>query len=300
MQTPIASSNWADALDPRIKIGVKTAAGKIPEEQGMWFTAHDSSLEQENILTYGDMGAMEQFQGNISFDVMKQEYKKTITNVQFAKGASIEYKLVLTQQLPVVDQIAEALGRTLKLKNLSACYDWFNLATSTYTTGDTLAIASASHTSNDSRGPATQSNLGTTELSYASFDAAYVAMQKFLTPTSQMDFELKPDTLVVPIDLEAYASEIIGSKGKPDAVTNNINAYNGKVSVIAARPITDTNNWALVNKKRMKEQQHWYNVQTPMYLKDREISTLVMRRVLYTFFGYGSAGWRWLYFSNVA
>lgn len=299
MQTPISSTHWADALDPRIKIGVKVAAGKIPDEQGMWFTTHDSTLETENILTYGDMGAMEQFQGNIGFDIMKQEYKKSVTNVQFAKGASIEFKLVLTKQLPVVDAIAEALGRTLKLKNLSACYDWFNLATSTYTVGDTLAIANASHTSNDSRGT-TQSNTGTTELSYASFDAAYVAMQKYLTPTSQMDFELKPDLLVVPIDLEAYASEIIGSKGKPDAVTNNINAYNGKVSVVAARPITDTNNWALVNKKRMKENQHWYNVQSPMYLKDREISTLVMRRVLYTFFGYGSAGWRWLYFSNVS
>ncbi len=300
MQTPISSTHWADALDPRIKIGVQTAAGKVPDEKGMWFTPHDSSLETENILTYGDMGPLEQFQGNVSFDIMKQEYKKSVTNVQYAKGMSVEKKLVLTKQLPVVDQMAENFGRSAKLKFLSACYDWFNLATSTYTTGDTLAIASASHTSNDSRGPATQSNTGTTELSYASFDAAYVAMQKYLSPTSQMDFELKPDCLVVPIDLEAYASEIIGSKGKPDAVTNNINAYNGKVSVVAARPITDTNNWALVNKRRQKLAQHWYTVQALMYLKDQDISTLVTRRVLYTFFGYGSADWRWLYYSNVA
>lgn len=298
-QTPVSSTHWADALDPRIKIGVKTASGKIPEEKGMWFTEHESTMETENILTFGDMGAMEQFQGNISFDVMKQEYKKAITNVQFAKGTAIEFKLVLTKQLPVVDAIAAALGHTLKRKHLSACYDWFNLATSSYTTGDTLALGHTTHTSNDSRGT-NQGNLGTTELSYAAFDAAYVAMQKFLTPTSQMDFELKPDCLVVPIDLESYAAEIIGSKGKPDAVTNNINAYNGKVQVIAARPIADTNNWALVNKKRMKESQHWYTVQAPMYLKDREISTLVMRRVLYTFFGYGAGDWRWCYFNSVS
>ena len=296
-QTPISEKNWAAALDPRVKIGVRTAFGKVPDEIGKWFTKHSTTLAEDRILSYGDMGAMEPFTGQVSFDVMKQEYQKTITHVEYAKGASVQYKLVLTKQLNVIDEIVRAWGRSAQLRYLTSCYEWFNFATSSYTTGDTLSIANSSHTSNDSRGT-TQSNLGTDALSFAAFDAAIVAMQKYLTPTSQMDFELKPDALAVGVDMESYAAEIVGSKGKPDVVTNNVNYYYGKLDVIAARPITDTNNWAVINRKRMKESQHWFTVAPIQKLKDRDISTLVSRWVLYCYYGFGSGDWRWMYYGN--
>src|SRR3990167_5369535 len=250
-QTPISENNWAAALDPRVTIGVRTAFGKVPEEIGKFYTKHDTTLESDRILSFGDMGAMEPFTGTVSFDTMKQEYQKTVTHTEYAKGASVTYKLWLTKQLNVIDEIVDALGRSAQLRYLTSAYEWMNFATSSYTTGDGVSLANSSHTSNDSRG-SSQSNLGTTALSFAAFDAAVIAMQKFLTPSNQMDFDLKPNTIVVPLDLESYAAEIVGSKGKPDVVTNNINFYYGKLNVIAARPITDTNNWALVNTTRMK------------------------------------------------
>ena|SRR3990167_4440130 len=296
-QTPISENNWASALDPRVTIGVRTAFGKVPDEINKFFTKHSTTLETDRILTFGDMGAMEPFTGTISMDVMKQEYQKSITHVEYAKGASVTYKLWLTKQLNVIDEITDALGRSAKLRYLTSAYEWMNFATSSYTTGDTLALANASHTSNDSRGT-TQSNLGTTALSYAEFDAAIIAMQKFLTPTSQMDFDLKPNAIVVPVDLESYAAEIVGSKGKPDVVTNNINFYYGKLDVIAARPITDTNNWAVINTTRMKKSQHWFEVAPIQKLRDKEISTLLTRWVLYCYYGTGSGDWRWMYYEN--
>jgi phage major head subunit gpT-like protein len=299
MTTPINTGQWADALDPRIKIGVKTAFGEIPKEISKWFTEHETTLAEDNILSFGDFGAMEQFTGQVSFDTMKQEYKKTITHVEYAKGASIQRKLVTTNQLGIVDQISTNLGRSAQLRYVLSAYDWMNLATSSYTVGDGLSLANSSHTSNDSRG-ATQSNTATTELSFASFDAASIAMQKYITPSSNMDFENRPDTIVVPVDLESYATEIVGSKGKPDFSTNNMNFYYGSVDVVASRVISDTNNWAIVNKRRMKESQHWFTVEKLQTLKDQEISTLVRRWVLYCYYGYGSSDWRWIYYSNVS
>lgn len=297
--TPIVTGQWADALDPRIKIGVKTAFGAIPMEIDKWFTQHDTTLAEDNMLSFGDFGAMEQFTGSVSFDIMKQEYKKTVTHIEYAKGASIQRKLVKTNQLNVVDAITANLGRSAQLRYLLSAYDWMNLATSTYTTGDGLSLANSAHTSNDSRG-VTQSNTATVELSYASFDAQYIAMQKYLSATSNIDFELKPDCLVVPIDLESYATEIVGSKGKPDYQTNNINFYYGMVDVVAARPISDTNNWAFVNKARMKASQHWFTVEKLQTLKDEEISTLVRRWVLYCYYGYGAVDWRWINYNAVS
>lgn len=296
--TPATTTQWADGIDPAVRWSIDQGRGEIPKEKNMWFSVKDSDRETESVLSFGDLVAMGQFTGNIDFEPMKQNFRKNITAVEYAKGTSIQYRLVKTQQLNIVDAIGKALGRAELLRYLIACYDWINNGFGSYTVGDTLSLFNTAHTSNVGGG--NQSNSGTLELSYANVDATVVAMGKFLTPSDQMAFDTKPDTLVVPLDLEAYANEIAGSKGKPDAITNNINYYYGRFDVIAARPISDTNNWAMVNKKRMKENQFWFDVVPRETERDREISSKVARWTVYAFFGYGSAGWDWCYGQNVA
>ena len=88
-QTPISENNWASALDPRVTIGVRTAFGKVPDEINKFFTKHSTTLETDRILTFGDMGAMEPFTGTISMDVMKQEYQKSITHMEYPKSTPL-------------------------------------------------------------------------------------------------------------------------------------------------------------------------------------------------------------------
>lgn len=296
--TPATTSNWADGIDPALRTKLDTWSGSIPDEVNKYYTVADTDRESEYVLTTGDLGAAEPFGGTVSFGAVKQNYKKTITMVEYVKGTSIQYRLIKTQQVEVVKSIMMALSQALPLRWIADAYAWANFGFSTFTTGDGLALFNSAHTS--AVGGSTQSNVGTTEMSYAGVDATAVAMSKFNSPNDNPMFDRKPDTIWCPNDLESYANEIVGSKGKPDAVTNNTNYYYGRYNVVASRVITDTNNWGMSNMKRMKEAMRWFNVVKKETMRDREFTSLVSRWVQYSFYGYGCADPLWGYAHNVA
>jgi hypothetical protein len=291
--TPATQANWADAIDASVRKKIDTWTGDVPEEVGKYFTVKDTDRETESILTTGDLGAAEPFTGQIAFEGAKQNYRKNISMVEYVKGTSIQYRLIKTQQVAVVESSLKALSRALPLRWITSTYAWANLGFSTFTVGDTLALYHTAHTSNV--GGSNQGNLGTSELAYSSVDATVVLMKKFNSPNDQPLFDRKPDAIWVPSDMCAYANEIVGSKGKPDAVTNNTNYYYGQFDVIESRVIADTNNWGMLNKARMKEAMYWFNVEKKLTLKDKELSSLVSRWVVYSFYGIGCADPFWTY-----
>ncbi len=296
--TPATTANWADAIDASVRRKLDTWSGEIPQEAEKYFTVKDTDRETESILTTGDLGPAEEFTGNIGFDPVKQNYRKNITMVEYVKGTSIQYRLIKTQQVAVVESIVKALSKALPLRWITSAYAWANLGFSTFTTGDGLALYHTAHTSN--AGGSNQGNLGTSELAYSSVDATVILMAKFNSPNDNPMFDRKPNCIWVPTDLVSYANEIVGSKGKPDAVTNNTNYYYGKFDIVESRVISDTNNWGMLNKERMKEAMFWFNVEKKLALRDREMSSLVSRWAMYSFYGIGCADPFWTYGHQVS
>lgn len=291
--TPATTATWADGIDAAVRTKIDTWTGKIPDEIGKYFTVRDTDREIESVLTTGDLGPAEPFTGEIGFTPVKQNYRKNITMVEYVKGTSIQYKLIKTQQVDAVDSIVRALSQALPLRWITDAYAFANSGFSTFTTGDGLALFHAAHTSNV--GGSTQSNLGSSELSYAAWDATVIAMARFNSPNDNPLFDRKANAIVVPTNLLAYAHEIANSKGKPDVATNNTNYYYGAFDIIESRVITDTNNWIAINKEKMKEAMRWFNVVKKETLRDREMTSLVSRWAVYSFYGYGCADPFWGY-----
>lgn len=291
--TPATTANWADGIDAAVREKLDAWRGEIPKEIDRYFTVRDTDRETESVLTTGDLGAAEPFTGEISFTPVKQNYRKNITQVEYVKGTSIQYKLIKTQQIDAVDSILMALANSLPLRWITDAYRWMNEGFSTYTTADGVSLFNTAHTSNV--GGANQGNSGTSELSYAAVDATVVLMARFNSPADNPLFDRKPNAIVVPTDLASYASEIANSKLKPDLSTNNTNYYYGKFDVIESRVISDTNNWAMINKEWMKKSQRWFNVVKKETLRDREMSSLVSRYAEYSFFGFGAIDPFWCY-----
>lgn len=291
--TPATSANWADAIDASVRRKLDTWSGDVPDEASKFFTIKDTDRETESILTTGDLGPAEEFTGQIGFDPVKQNYRKNITMVEYVKGTSIQYRLIKTQQVTVVESIVKALSQALPLRWITSAYAWANLGFTTFTTGDGLSLYNSAHTSNV--GGSNQSNVGALELSYAAADSTVIAMAKFNSPNDNPQFDRKPDTVWVPTDLVSYAHEIFDSKGKPDAVTNNTNYYYGKFDIVESRVIEDTNNWGMFNSQKMKEAMFWFNVEKKLSLRDRELSSLVSRWAMYSFYGIGCADPFWTY-----
>lgn len=91
-------------------------------------------------------------------------------------------------------------------------------------------------------------NLLTTALSYASYRAARLAMMKQTSMALGAGEKLliRPKYILVPVDLEMTAREILESEQEPDTANNRPNPVYQESEVIVVPTWTDSNNWGLV------------------------------------------------------
>lgn len=89
---------------------------------------------------------------------------------------------------------------------------------------------------------ATHANLATTALSAAGWEAAIQAMYKQAQLASARRLGIRPERLLVPIELEAAAMQIIGSDVMDSALQRNVRK--GSARVVVCPEFTDNNDWA--------------------------------------------------------
>jgi hypothetical protein len=121
------------------------------------------------------------------------------------------------------------------------------------TLSDAVALFDAGH-----------SNLGTTALSWSQWIAVRTAMMKQteLNSGERLGFLTSPRYILVPIDLEMTAIQILASEGEPGTADNDTNPLaegdahdarmrNARSRVIVVPFWTDTNNWAAAADPRL-------------------------------------------------
>lgn len=87
-------------------------------------------------------------------------------------------------------------------------------------------------------------NLRTAALSASEWDAVIQAVYKQTEPTSNKRLGVRPKYLLVPIELEKTALQIILSEGEPGTANNEANVRQGSAEVIVVPEWTDANDWA--------------------------------------------------------
>lgn len=299
MPTPISTQQWAANVGPVVKKSFAFGFDRIPEEKDLFYSVQSSDKEQEILLSIGDIGAMGPFTGSLDFDVIRQNYTKTVVAQEYARAIGIQRKFIRTDQLRVVKKMSEMLGKAAKRRVLADSYSFLiNAFNTSFTTGDGLALCYSAHTSNV--GGSNQGNAGSSALAPASVDATRILINRFNTNRDNAQFDTNPDTIIVPLELESYAEEIVKSKGKVDVLNNNINVHYGKYKVIASRLLQNTKNWFMADSKLMKENQLWFDVDKLELEKDVDFSTKVSRWSAYMYYGFGSEGWQHIYGHNVS
>lgn len=294
----IGTSNFQDALEPIAIKNYQLGFKEIPPERDMIYTVKTSKKLTETYLELGDTGPMNEFTGDLEYEDVQQGYKMTLTAKEYAKGMKIQKKFVLTDQLDIVEGLPKLLGlaarRRIAADTAAILNDAFNTS---YTTIDGLQLCSSAHTSNN--GGSNQANRGTTAFSEPAVDAARIAMKAFVSNTDEL-FEVNPDLLIVPRQLEKAAYEIINSSGKVDTANNNINFHKGKYKLLVLDRLDDSNNWFFVDSELMKIFNVWNNVAPLEFGKAEQFDGLAARYRAYMFYGFGSRDWRWIYGSEVS
>lgn len=294
----ITTGNWADALEPIARKNFVLGYKEVPADRDMFFDVVKSDKLTETYLELGDTGSMGEFTGTVDYDDVQQGFKMTITAKEYAKGMKIQRKLVRTDQLEIIKSLPKLLGLAARRRIATDVFFGYNNAFNTsMTTLDGLQLCSTAHTSNN--GGTSQSNYITTAFSAVALEAASISMRRFNTNTDQV-FEVQPDMLLGPIDLEEAFYEVNKSSGKVNTANNNANFHMGRYKTYTTRLLSDTNNWFLIDSELMKQFAIWNQVDDVDFKQAEDFDGLVAKYLAYMFYGYGFRDWRFVMGAEVS
>lgn len=292
-------ANWPDLLEPGLR-KIFSDAWWVEQLQSIapiLFNIQESMKAQEHDLEDGDILDFAQFTGTVPYDDTGEGFKTNYVHTQFARGMKIERTLVDDDLYRVIQRRPQKLGLAAFRKRETDAASVFNNAfNSGITGGDGKSLCNSAHPSNN--GGPSQSNAGSTALSPTEVDTARIIMKGFLTNRGNFQ-TIQPDMLVVPMQLETYAYEIINSNGKVDTANNNPNFHRGRYKMVVwDNYLTSSTRWFLIDSRLMKEFLMWFDRIKPEFYKDSEFDTLVAKFAGYMRYSFGWSDWRWVYGEN--
>ena len=297
----ISEAQFSAIVQPGLKAVIKREFNDLPMGSLIQplYKVGTSDLPDEDYREIEDLGSMPEFTGELAFTEFKQGNSKTLTHKEFAVGVKIQRKLMDDDQYNVIEDMVGQLGEVARYRmEQDAAGPFVNAFNSTYTVFDALSLCNDSH-SFVSTGT-TQDNAGSTAFSYAALDATIILMRKFKNSQDRFVFTMNPDMLVGGVDLETQFWEVINSKLKPGTANNNANAFFQKFTAMTTQFITDSNDWFLVDSKKMKKYLIWLQ-RIPLEFKNAgEFNTFTKMFAAYMRYSNSPIHWLWVYGHQVS
>lgn len=295
------SENWAELLEPGLKAVFfnQTDALVAAAVRPRLFNVQTSTKAQEHFLGGGGMGDWEEYKGLIEYDDLDALYKTTLTHKQFSRGFKVERALVDDDQYGTINQrprqLALAAERTRE-KHAASVFN--NAFSSSYTGGDSIALCGSHPYSPENA--STQSNAGSTALSYDAINATRILMRAFKDDRGQL-MPVQPDTLLVGPSLEETAFAIMETMNKVDTGNYHANFVASRVQqVIVWDYLTNSNNWFLIDSAMAKIHLLWLDrVPLEFTMDPTSDFHLEARFRGYMRYAYGWSDWRWVYGHSV-
>lgn len=304
---PAVSSHWSELLTPQTSeaffIGFSDE-GRRQSQIPALFSVKSSGRKFEDHQAVGVLGSKGwdfEKTGRVEYDDIDKGYKKTFTHVEFAKGFTVQRKLIDDNLHSEIFDTAHSLGDSaFRKREIGAASVFANAFTSTTnvdgfsTLGpDAVTLCSASHprSQDDST---TWSNTGTTALSKDSLSSTRIAMQKFTDSSGDL-MAVMPDQVIIPPDLEDTAITLGLSKLDPTSANNAVNPQAGRFSYVVWHYLTDTNNWFMVDSSRRKRSLLWYDRIPLEFGRESDFDTLQAKYRAYMRYSYGWRDASWIY-----
>lgn len=295
------SENWAELLEPGLRnifdvaTGELAAASRIP----MLYNVMGSSKAQEHDLGVGAFGTWGEYKGIIEYDDNEQGFKTTYTHVEFARGITVERKLVDDDLYNIINQRPRGLAiGAMRKREKDAASVFNNAFSSSYVGGDAVELC-GSHPYSPANAT-TQSNEGTTAFSYNAVVATRKLMRSFVDDRGEL-IPINPNTILIPPELEDRAYEELNASGKPGGANNDANYVSSLgLRIVVWDYLTDANNWFMIDGGLADMFLNWFD-RVPLEFAADPTSdyNLVAKYRGYMRYSYGWSDWRWVYGHNV-
>ena len=312
MPNPLVSSQFVRLLDDNLRKVYADSFKELPSMIDSLFGMIKSDKAWEEFYGVGAVPDIPAFSGNLEYLGVSPQYYTRIEPKEYAGGIQIERKLIDDERYGVIKSrqagLVESMHRVREKRGAEAFGYAFSSAFTYMTNDEGVSLCSSSHTTK--AGVSTTSgfsNAGSTALSKTAIGATRILMRQFKNESGQRII-IEPDTLIVPDNLYDTACEAVGANDAgaksvldPDSGNNKINAQSGRWKVIAYPRLDDldTNNWYMVDSRKMKEYLLWVDRIAPEISTTTDFDTFMFKQSIYSRFAYGFTEWRWIYGHNV-
>jgi hypothetical protein len=298
----LISDNWADALDPIVRMRFELGFKRRPSKLATLFNVQTSQRAYEQISGVGALGteAWDTYRktGKVGQADFSQGYKTTFTHQQYPLEVPIERTLYEDSNWPEIKNIAKKMGDSGSLKReLDAASVFNNAFSSDFVGGDGVSLCSNAHPHSPRKASVTQDNSFAYALTKDNVKIVREAMMGF-TDDNNNPVDVVPNTLLVPIGLEDAALEIAKSPYDPDSANNKINTQAGRWNVIVWHHLTDQNAWFMIDSVLMADSLFWFD-RNPLSINPKvEDKTIVATWIAYMRYVMGWGDWRFVAGSN--
>ncbi len=264
------------------------------------FSIRSSSKRRERAASLGGLGEWTVKNPTAAADeeAITEQFAKTYTHSAYAKQVPVERELIDDEEYGLLADLGMQLGTTAAYTMENHAASVFRNAFTTALADDGLSLCNSAHLNVD--GGNSQSNSGTTAFSMAAVKSTRTAMRKFTNYGGEL-LAVRPDTLIMPPDLEEDAWEVIRSTGRPDTASRADNFYNGMFRLVVWDFIStgvsggDANNWFMADSRGMSRNLLWYQ-RTPLEtFGTGDLFTGTRKIGGYMRYSYGARDWRWVY-----
>lgn len=265
----------------------------------MLYRMQGSASRRERASSLGGLGKFQPKTetGAISEGSVTQQFQKTLTQSEFGLQLPISRMVVDFNEWGLLQEIGIELGSSAAFTMEDDGMALFRDAPTgaTYTAEDGLSIANNAHLNVD--GGNSQDNLLANTFSMAGVKATHVAMRKF-TNYSGDRISVNPDELLVPVDLEEEAFEVVKSVTRPDVANLASNFYQGRYTMYVSPLLTDTNDWAMMDSRRRARNLLWYQSAPLEIFSDGNLNTGTRKVGGYYREAHGCRDWRWIAYNQ--
>ena len=201
------------------------------------------------------LGGPTELNGKIDYHRGYQGYDTTVNFPEIVDGFKIERKLKDDGGYGIMNRYPRELGIEFHRHKEEQAENIFTEGFSyAPTDGDAKALFATDHPSS-ADASYSESNKGTVALSPASLSSERVSLFKTKNARGKRKTFIG-DRLFVPIDLKDTAQEIAKSVNKAHEMSNTYNVHHDW-EIIILNYATDTNNWFIADKKRIKQHLIW-------------------------------------------
>lgn len=246
----ITTSSFVKALWPGVNAWYGAAYNEHKVEHTDLFTTYSSRRAWEEDVGYSGFGLL-QVKGEgagVSYDTASQGFVNRYTHVVYALGFIITKEMVDDDQYDIIGQSrAKALAFSVRQTKETLAANVYNRAfNASYTGGDGVSLANSAH---PNKAGGTWSNIPSTnaDLAEASLEQAVIDLQKFTNDRGHR-IAVRPQKLIVPVDLDFEANKIMQTQYEVGTANNTVNLVRSRIpsGVKVNHYLTDTDAWFIM------------------------------------------------------